>query len=211
MRSFTTALTLTGLLLFLGRATPAEDETGVNADGYIQTWLLLAPLPLSDAESGADAIDKQQLPDESKLQPKAGDKVKAGGKELEWKKYRAKEEILDFNDFLGKQTENSVGYAVCYVQAPEDMKDIQLKIGSDDQCRVYLNGKEVLKVSEARPLEKDENSVEVTLKKGANVLVFKIVNESEDWSGSARFVDQSGKPVKGLKITTTTAGETPKD
>jgi len=206
VRSFSTVLAAGALLVIAGSAFPDEKESGTNADGYITTWLLLAPIPMDDGQSGADALDKQQVKDEAKLRPKAGDKIKAGGKELEWKKYQANEDFLDFNEFLGKQTEDSVGYAVCYVLASEEMKGVQLKIGSDDQCKVYLNGKEVHKFGEPRPLEKDEDTAEVTLQKGANVFVFKIVNEKVDWSGSARFLDKDGKPVKGLKATTTPPG-----
>ena len=206
MRRISTVLAAATLLVVAGSAFPDEKDSGTNADGYVTTWLLLAPIPMDDGQSGADALDKQQVANEAKLQPKAGDKVKAGGKELEWKKYQAKEDFLDFNDFLGKQTEDSVGYAVCYVAVPEEMKGAQLKIGSDDQCKVYLNGKEVHKFTEPRPLEKDQDTVEVTLQKGVNVLVFKIVNEKVDWSGSARFLDKDGKSVKGLKATTTPPG-----
>jgi hypothetical protein len=85
--------------------------------------------------------------------------------------------------------------------SPRKGKDVQLKTGSDDQFKVYLNGKEVLKITEDRPLEKDEDSTEITLRKGANVLVLKVVNEKEDWSASARFLDKDGMPIKGLKIT----------
>ena len=211
MRYLTRVLAAGALLVFFGRAVSAEEETGINAEGYVKTWLLLAPIPLDDGQSGAEGLDKQQVADEAKLQPKAGDKVKAGGKELEWKKYLAKEDYLDFNEFLGKQTEDSVGYAVCYLHAPEDMKGVQLKTGSDDQCKVYLNGKEVLKVTEARPLEKDQETTEVTLQKGVNVMVFKIVNEKVDWSGSARLVDKEGKTIKGLKATITAAKATEKN
>src|SRR5262249_34241893 len=191
-------------------AVPADDESGVNRDGYVTAWLLLAPIPLPEGQSGADALDKQQVADEGKLQPKAGDTVKAGDKELTWKKHQSKEDTLDINDFLGKQTEDSVAYAVAYMNVLEEMKGVQLKIGSDDQCKVYLNGKEVHKATEARPLEKDQDTAEVTLQKGVNVLVFKIVNEKIDWSGSARFVDKEGKAVKGLKASTTPSGGTEK-
>jgi hypothetical protein len=162
---------------------------------------LLAPIPLAKGQTGADAVAQEQLKDEGRLEPKAGDKVKVGGKELVWKAYQAKEHYFDFNDFLGKETEDSVGYAVCYIHAPAELKDIQLKIGSDDQARVYLNGKEVIKHDEDRPLEADEDSAEVTLRKGGNVLVFKVVNEKEDWSGCARFTTKDGKVIKGLQVT----------
>jgi Asp-tRNA(Asn)/Glu-tRNA(Gln) amidotransferase A subunit family amidase len=172
-------------------------------EGYITTWLLLAPIPLEKGQSGADALNKEQLKNEAKLQPKAGDKVKAGGKELVWKTYRAKDYYFDFNDFLGKETEDSVGYAVCYIRADAEMKDIMLKAGSDDQVKVYLNGKEVHKHEQGRPLEPDEDSSKITLHKGVNVLVFKVVNGKVEWSGCARFVDKDGKVIKGLKVTTT--------
>jgi hypothetical protein len=205
MRCLMTVLAAGAVLVLFGSAVRADEESGINAEGYIQTWLLLAPIPLDDGQSGAEGLDKQQVADEAKLRPKAGDKVKAGGKELAWKKYQAKEDYLDFNEFLGKQIEDSVGYAVCYLHAPEEMKGVLLKTGSDDQCKVYLNGKEVLKVTEARPLEKDQDTTEVTLQKGLNVMVFKIVNEKIDWSGSARFLDKESKVIKGLKATTTAA------
>jgi hypothetical protein len=201
MHRRTTILATLALLVSSNQAFPDEKDTGLNDDGFITTWLLLAPIPLEKGQSGAEAVGKQQLKNEAKLQPKAGDKAKVGGKELVWKKHQAKEYYFDFNAFLGKQTEDCVGYAVCYIHADKELKDIKLKIGSDDQARVYMNGKEVLKHEEDRPLEADEDTAEVTLRKGVNVLVFKVVNEKEDWSGCARFTDKDDKAIKSLKVT----------
>jgi hypothetical protein len=197
----TTALATVTLLLFLGQALSDDEPSGVNDEGFITTWLLLAPIPMEGGQSGADALNKEQLPKEARLKPKAGDKVKVGDEELVWKKFQAQEYFFDFNALLGKQTEDSVGYAVCYIYADTEMKDITLKIGSDDQAKVYLNDKEVIKNEEARPIDRDQNSCEVTLRKGANVLVFKVVNEKVDWSGCARFLDKDGNAIKGLKVT----------
>ena len=36
----------------------------------------------------------------------------------------------------------------------------------------------------------------VALVKGVNVVVFKIVNEKEDWSGCLRLTDKDGKPSR---------------
>jgi hypothetical protein len=199
----TPALAILTLLLFFGQALPDEEPSGQNDEGFITTWLLLAPIPLKNGQSGADALDKEQLPKEAKLQPKAGDKVKVGREERVWKKYQAKDFFFDFNAFLGKETEDSVGYAVCYIHTDKEMKDLTLRTGSDDQAMVYLNGKEVLKQEEDRELEQDVDSSEVTLRKGMNVLVFKVINEKEDWSGCARFLDKDGKVIKDLKVTTT--------
>jgi hypothetical protein len=64
---------------------------------------------------------------------------------------------------------------------------------------VFLNGQEVFKFAEARPLDKDQDTTEVTLRKGVNVLVAKVVNEKMDWSFCVRFVDNNDKPLTKLK------------
>jgi hypothetical protein len=177
----------------------ADDAKSLDDEGFVKEWLLLAPIPLAGEEASA-AVDKQQVKEEATLEPKEGDKVDVGGAGLVWKKYRAKEHFFDFNDFLGKETEQSVGYAVTYIVSDAEINDAVLKIGSDDQSKIYLNGKEIGKVTEARGLEKDQNSYDgLTLKKGTNTLVFKVINEGVDWSGCARFTDKDGKPLKGLK------------
>ena len=179
----------------------ADDGKSFDGDGFVKEWLLLAPIPLAAGEDAGAAVDKEQVKEEAKLEPKEGDKGGVGAAGLVWKKYTAKEHFFDFNDFLGKETEQSVGYAVTYVVSEADINDAVLKIGSDDQCKVYFNGKEIGKVIEARALEKDQNSYEgLTLKKGSNTIVFKVINEGADWSGCARFTDKGGKPLKGLKV-----------
>jgi hypothetical protein len=77
-------------------------------------------------------------------------------------------------------------------------------MNSNDEGKAYLNGKELVKFTETRSLEKDaEDSAEnVTLKKGVNVLVLKVINEENNWQGSVRFLDKAGKPVTDLKIET---------
>jgi hypothetical protein len=180
-------------------AAPVRSAQEIDSEGFITKWLLLAPIRLAEGQDGVAGLNKEQIKDEGQLKPKAGDKVTVGGKELTWKEYTAKEHFFDFNDFLGATTEYSVGYAVVYVIADDERKDVRMKTGSDDQARVYLNGKQVLNQPDARPLEKDQDTTTVSLKKGTNVIVFKVVNEGMDWSGCLRFTDAGGAPLKGLK------------
>jgi hypothetical protein len=177
------------------KAKPIDDE------GFIREWLLLCPIPLANGEDYSDAVDKEKVKDEAKLAPKDGDKLKVGDKELTWKKQVAEEYFFDFNKSIGDITENAVGYAVTYVVADEEKKDVTLKIGSDDGFKVWLNGNEEGKGTDGRALEQDQNAIEkVTLNKGTNVIVFKVTNGQFEWKGCARFVDKDGKPVKGLKV-----------
>src|SRR5690349_9208687 len=161
---------LLGLAVVLSGTTAAtaDEKAGTDADGFVRQWLVLAPIPLKDGEDGATGLGREAVADEAKLKPKAGDKVKAGDKELAWKAYAAKEHWLDFNGHLGAQTEDAIGYGVTFVTAPADMT-VKMKTGSDDQCKVWLNGKEVFKFTDARSADKDQDTTEVSLRKGVNV------------------------------------------
>jgi len=178
------------------------DEFAPRGDGFIRDWLLLAPIQLAADADGAEAIEKNQIPDEGLLKPKAGDKVTVRGKELTWKKVKATDYFLDLNAICNAETEKTVGYAVTYVRADEQRKNLRLKMGSNDEGKVFLNGKLLLKTSEARALDQDSDTArDVTLNKGINVVVFKIFNEGgSDWQGCLRFTDASDKAVTNLVI-----------
>jgi hypothetical protein len=200
MRS--TLLATVGIVVLLVAAVRAEDTSNKpDEEGFIRNWLVLAPLPFGEAQNGAEALGKEQVAGEAKLQPKEGEKVKSGDKEFTWKPVKLDSHLLDFNAFLGNQTEDSVAYAVCYLVADDEMKDLTMKTGSDDQAKVYLNGKEIFKFEEPRSADKDQDSTpNLTLKKGVNVIVFKVVNEKVDWSGCLRFTDKDGKPITNFKV-----------
>jgi hypothetical protein len=75
-------------------------------------------------------------------------------------------------------------------------------MGSNDQGKVYLNGKPVLKATDPRALDQDADVARnLTLNKGMNVVVFKIFNEGgEDWQGCLRFTETNGKAVTNLVV-----------
>jgi eukaryotic-like serine/threonine-protein kinase len=190
------------------KASPAapepEPSAGVPEEGLIRDWLIAAPIPLADRLTGRDAADREQIQGEANLRPVAGERARAGHTELVWTEHRSEGPVLDFNAFLGKETTNSVAYAVCYVVSDKDLRDLQLRIGSDDQAKIYLNHKEVYTSHSARDVAVDEDvRTGIILKQGTNVLLFKVVNEEGPWGGCIRFMDAAGKPVKGIRVTLT--------
>ncbi len=177
---------------------PAADTFSPDTDGFIRNWLVLAPIPLPE-DSGASEIDKDLIKGEAAVMPKAGDKVAVGGAELVWQPQQASDYFLDFVTAYGTvRGEDAAAYAVAYVMADEEMK-VTLSVGSNDQCKAWLNGKQVVRFAETRTLEKDTEKTEVTLTKGQNVLVFKVINEKNSWQGAARFL-KDGVAVRNVKI-----------
>jgi len=176
-----------------GGATFAPD-----AEGFIRNWLVLAPIAIPE-DSGASEIDKEQLDGEAAMTPKAGEAVNIGGAIVTWRPHQTAGYFIDFRESFGAaRGEDAAGYAVAYVIAEAEVA-ARLSIGSNDQCKVWLNGKPVLKFSETRTLEKDTESADVTLVKGRNVLVFKVINEKNSWQGAARFL-QNGAPLTTVRI-----------
>jgi hypothetical protein len=169
-----------------------------DAEGFIRNWLVLAPIAI-EGESGASEIDRDFLKGEATMAPKAGDKIAVGGQLLAWQAHQASDFFIDFlQSFGAARGEYVAGYAVAYVVADEEMK-VTLALSSNDQGKAWLNGKPVFKFADTRTLEKDSDRIEVTLAKGQNVLVLKVINEVNNWQACARFL-KDGAPVKNIRV-----------
>ena len=190
------------LAAFLGAILlPVQETFSPDADGFIRNWLVLAPIAVQE-DSGATEIDHDLLKGEATIKPKADDRVTVSGKEMTWKAHQTPDFFIDFLKAFGTERgEDAAGYAVAYVIADAEMK-VKLAIGSNDQGKAWLNGTPVVKFAETRTLEKDTESADVTLAKGQNVLVFKVINEKNNWQGCARFI-KDGAGVKNVRISLT--------
>jgi hypothetical protein len=184
------------------RAIAEEYLQRVRSRDSIKQWLILAPIGLASGQSGVEGLDIEQVKDEGQLRPRAVEAVSVAGKEMKWCPVVLTDWLLDFNDILGKVTEHSVAYAVCYLESENEQSGLQMLVGSDDEAKVYLNGKEIYKSLDTRTCRPDQDRVPgISLKAGLNVLVFKVVNEESGWGGTLRFVDGHGNTPQGIKVT----------
>jgi WD40 repeat protein/serine/threonine protein kinase len=184
------------------RTAEQERQRVARLRDSIKQWLILAPIALATGQSGAEGLDIEQIEGEGQIRPKAGEARSIGGGGLKWREVALTNEVIDFNALLGHETTQSVAYAVCYLQSGAEQRGVQILVGSDDEAKVYLNGKQVYKCPVPRPFVAEEDKVpDIALNAGLNVLVLKVVNEALDWKGSIRFTDAQGNPVKGIKVT----------
>jgi hypothetical protein len=184
--------------LFSAILLQAPETLSTDAEGFIRNWLVLAPIPMG-GDSGAIEIDTDFLKGEATIKPRAGDKVTVGGRELTWTAHQTSDFFIDFLQSFGKERgEYVAAYAVAYVIAQDETK-ATLALSSNDQGKAWLNGKEAFKFTETRTLDKDTDKIEVTLAKGPNVLVFKVINEVNNWQACARFL-KDGVAVKNIRI-----------
>jgi eukaryotic-like serine/threonine-protein kinase len=184
------------------RSTEQDRQRMVSTRDSIKQWLILAPIALASGQSGTEGLDKEQIGDEGQLRPKSGDARSIGGKELKWKEVDLKDPVLDFDAISGQVTLRGVAYAVCYIQSQEEQRGLQMLVGSQDEAKVYLNGREVYKAALPHGTVAVQETVQgITLNAGLNALVFKVVNETQFWKGSIQFKDAQGNQVKGIKVT----------
>ncbi len=178
------------------RLARARDE------GAIRRWLILAPIALPTGQRGAAGVDLEQIEGEARLRPKAGETRPILNGQLKWRAVALEDNEIDFNSLLGHETTQSVAYAVCYLRSEAEQRGLRMLVGSDDEAKVYLNGKQVHKSPFGRAFLADQDTVpDLALNAGLNVLVFKVVNELGYWLGSIRFTDAQGNPLKGIKVT----------
>jgi hypothetical protein len=184
------------------RTAEQERQRIVRARDSIKHWLILVPIALAAGQSGAEGLDLEQIDGEGRLRPKAGEPSSLMGGELTWREVVLDDSVIDFNLILGQVTEHSVAYAVCYLRSETEQRGLHMPVGSDDQAKVYLNGKQVYKAPFSRDFVGEQDwEPDIALNAGLNVLVFKVVNEEAGWKGAIRFTDAQGHPVKGIKVT----------
>ncbi|HEY6226725.1 MAG TPA: hypothetical protein VI282_06360 [Verrucomicrobiae bacterium] len=178
----------------------AADVLKLDSEGYIRDWVMLAPIILPEGDSGADAVFREQIRNEAALRPKAGDMVKVGAKELTWKNVTASTNYFDFNATLKTVNDHAVGYIVTYIECETEKPDVIMAVASNDEGRIFFNGVDIYAFNEPRTLMLDADKGKVTLKKGINVIVFKVINELNSWQAAMRLLDKTGAPLKDITI-----------
>jgi HEAT repeat protein len=110
---------------------------------------------------------------------------------------RNKPWLLELDKAIGGG--DRAAYLRTNVWSPKNQK-VRLELGSNDGIKVWLNGKIVHANNTARTISRDEDKVEVTLRKGWNRLLMKITQSGGTWSACARFRTLQGGRLEGLKV-----------
>lgn len=117
---------------------------------------------------------------------------------VRWKKFTDAE--LDGKIYLGeKNVDWHVSYAFATVTSPDE-REVQFRFDSDDQGKVWLNGKHVFSHTKAFKAIIDTYNIPVTLKPGKNSVLVKVCNEQGGWAFYLRITDQNGQPFDDLII-----------
>lgn len=186
---------------------PAGETKAPDALGFIQRWLILEPIPVAGQlqDSAARAtIETGYFPQQLSVIPEDGDTVTVGDDTLTWHAVDTVNYNVNLYHFayaLGRPTSNVLFWAVTVVDAPREMQDVRLAIGSNAASIWWVNGEEVTSLYNDRQTVIDDGvSKRITLKKGRNVIRAAIINAGGATDFCARFLDDGAEPVLDIGV-----------
>ncbi len=190
---------------------PVSVEKSPDANGFIQRWLVLEPIPIrirSNAQLNDNFVQKtiktEYFPDQYTVIPHDGEKVTVNGNELMWHAVDTSVYNVNLYHFaygLNKPTFNILFWAVTVVNFPKEMQGVRLAVGSNAASIWWINGKEVIGIYGDRHMVIDDGvSKRLSLKKGPNVVRCAVINAPGVSDICARFLDAEDQPVKGFVV-----------
>jgi hypothetical protein len=198
------------LLATVAVQRPTGKATG--PDGFIKRWLLLEPIKVSGQLTDSavrETIAKEYFAGQLTATPHEGDAVTVGGETLVWHAVDTSDYNVNLYHFafgLKKPTSNVLFWVFTIVEAPRDLANVRLAIGSNAASVWWLNGQEVIGIYNDRQTVIDDGvSRRVTLKKGSNMIRAGVINAGGATDFCARFLDADDAPVAGLVTPTLTA------
>jgi hypothetical protein len=175
--------------------------------GFIDHWLIVGPFPNpgerpDNAGYGIDYL--KNYGGEMGCTPANGMEVKdPNGNAMKWQQYASSTPEINFFSVellkLEPSQEDILVYCACWLDSDAD-KDVELRIGSDDGYKLWLNGKLVSEQNVYRSMEMDSETHKVKLNKGKNLILLKVTQDWGEFQFEMRVVNAEGKEVPGVKV-----------
>ena len=163
-------------------------QTGIIHEN---AWLILGPF---DNTAGI-GYDTEYIPEDiGQIDLTA--KYEGVDEQISWRKFT--DDVFDGFIDLGSNNNWRVSYAYATVTSPDE-REVFFRFSSDDQGKIWLNGREIFADATAQTAILDRNVIPVTLKAGKNIILVKVCNEEIDWGFYLRVTDIDGKPYEDVR------------
>ncbi len=188
-------------------ARPTSPTKAPDTAGFLQRWLLLEPIKVSGQltdRAVRATVKKEYFPNQFAVMPHDGETVTIAGDSLTWHAVDTlgyNVNLYHFAYALNKPTSNVLFWAVTRVDAPREIRNVRLAIGSNAASIWWLNGQEVIGIYGDRQAVIDDGvSKRVTLNKGLNTIRAAVVNAGGATDFCARFLDADDNPVNRISV-----------
>jgi Glycosyl hydrolases family 2/Glycosyl hydrolases family 2, TIM barrel domain len=210
---------------FLICFTIVLNAASLDSQGFIKDWLIIGPFPNDIVNGARKGLDTDFLNGENNIKPQPemkmqsvfiADKAKLiagigstnewGFSEtkkfdIKWKEYHSKTQKIILDKMFNPIDDQLVIYAACYIESPSQQK-VKLRVGSDDDHKIWLNGKVIGQQKSSQAIIPDNFIYPVMLKRGINRLLLKVVDRTHGFGYCIAISDENNKAVNNLKIYT---------
>jgi hypothetical protein len=186
---------------------PSTPVKALGNDGFVQRWLILEPIRVAGQLTDSavrTVVNTDYFPHPLTVLPRDGETLTVGDTSLKWHAVDTlayNVNLFHFASRLKQPTSNVLFWVLTVVNVPRDLSDVRLAIGSNAASVWWVNGQEVIGIYNDRQSVIDDGvSRRLALKKGPHVIRGAIVNAGGATDFCARFLDEEGRPVKGLTV-----------
>ena len=197
------------------------------ADGFVRDWLLSGPYPnYRQANGSTRGLETDFLADaggEQCVFPRAGERRTADFKadkskliagqgsvnewgrtetftvDTTWRERSFAPGVIETDGLFPGVENYFVLYALAYVTAPEAV-EAQIAVGSDDYHLIVLNDRQVGGRRTSQGVTPGQFVYPVTLRKGLNKLLLKLVEVDGGSGFCVQLLDRGGRPVPGVAV-----------
>ncbi|RLF72403.1 MAG: hypothetical protein DRN35_00695 [Thermoplasmata archaeon] len=155
----------------------------------IRSWAVLGPFTTGSDEG---LLERDFIGGEGDLHPRVGD-VTAG---RVWRLFDMERDLVDLRFAYGNVSYTAL-YAHVYIKSPTDLT-AQLRVGSSDAIKIWLNDEKVLESPMLRWASPDQNITAVSLREGMNSLTVKLAFYGNVTGFYIRFTTTQNETVPGL-------------
>ncbi len=171
------------------RAMGVADIPLACPPGFVGRWLAAGPIPDPDGAF----FDTPGPPESRPAAPPAPFLWK--GKRYAWRPATAAASgVVDLSRLFHHRT-RAAAYLYARVELPKDTP-AELRLGSDDGFVLWLNGKRLGGKNVHRGLTIGSDRFRVTLKRGPNVLLLKVLQAMGSWAACVQLLAPDGAPLQ---------------
>ena len=174
-----------GSMLLLAMVTVCSAVNLIEAppsEPWMQDWQVCGPFALQ-APAVNDPGQDHLIGFETDFLKPCGGEMKmrrpCANAGLKWRLFHASDSVVNLDQAVST-ADFVVAYAFREWEEPLDRPAI-LALGSNDGCRVWLNGEQIWDFAPGRGVRPDQDLIPVLLKKGSNRLLLKIEERGNRW------------------------------
>ncbi|GMW00592.1 MAG: hypothetical protein AMXMBFR84_17290 [Candidatus Hydrogenedentota bacterium] len=168
--------------------TMQNNAAAQAAMGFIREWKVIGPFDWAEQADWDKAFIGEPSVDLAK-------EIKSADVVLAWKSVNA-DNSMALVDLIGTIGQRDRSFAYAYAEVPSaKAQAAQLRIGSDDGVRAWVNGKMVHDNNVDRGAALDQDVVNVELKEGVNTILLRISQGAGGWNFMARLSGPGGAPI----------------